>query len=208
MTNSTMKNTQKYLKNVSPLSLLGQIFSIWKINVALKIFMVTLNCVEWAARVQTQTPQRYQDTSLYTSAAGHCWGQLVLQGKCGWLAENRDCEEDRVSHFAEINRGLTPAHATRVHLIIQYKKKTLFNRVELNWSQEAMTPMQREGCETYKNSMYHQNNEEENPNQDSEEGVWFDTRVLTSENVLLKGQRENTKWHILQTDDSPLTTSL
>ncbi len=40
--------------------------------------------------------------------------------------------------------------------------------------------------------MYHQNNEEENK-QDGEEGAGFDTQVLASENVLPKGQQENTK---------------
>lgn len=41
--------------------------------------------------------------------------------------------------------------------------------------------------------MYHQNNEGKKTKQDGEEGAGFDTRVLASENVLLKGQRENTK---------------
>ena len=59
-----------------------------------------------------------------------------------------------------------------------------------------MTLIQCEGCETLrknKSTMYHQNNEEIKNKQDGEEGAGFDTRVLASENVLPKGQRENTK---------------
>lgn len=47
-----------------------------------------------------------------------------------------------------------------------------------------------------RNSVYHQNNEEEvkkKKKQDGEEVAGFDARVLASENVLPKGQRENTK---------------
>lgn len=69
-----------------------------------------------------------------------------------------------------------------------------------------MTLSQREGYvqkKSLKNkrSMYHQNNE--GKKQDGEGGGWFDTPALASENALPKGQQENIKGHILQTDDSP-----
>lgn len=73
-----------------------------------------------------------------------------------------------------------------------------------------MTLIQSEGCETLKKCCTcHQNNEgKKTHKQDGEEGAGFDTWEFASENVLLKGQQENIKWHTLQTDDSPLTVIL
>lgn len=167
-----------------------------------------LSCGVWASRGQTWTPQRSRDlAAAWQFWTAHASGWV-------WVTGWKPGQWGRQSESFSTGGSLQNTHKHKPAMSVWWFNSK-FNSIEESWTDLwrkwhgcSVKDARLKKTETETACIIKIMRKKKKKNQDGEEVAGFDTWVLASENMLPKGQRENTKWHILWTDYSPLTVSL